>query len=63
MEAAAVVKQIEAPHPPGPIMRRRHADLVWTTLRVRIVGIEVIAAPQAEAAHGTARLVLHGVDF
>lgn len=39
------------------------ANPVWTTLRVRIVGIEIIAAPHTEAARGTVRLVLHGVDF
>ena len=34
---------------------------VWTALRARILGVEVVAAWQTEAAYGTARLALLGL--
>ncbi|MCF3947135.1 MULTISPECIES: FGGY-family carbohydrate kinase [Acidiphilium] len=34
---------------------------VWTALRARILGVEVVAARQTEAAYGTARLALLGL--
>lgn len=38
------------------------ANPVWTALRARVIGVEVIAATHTEAAYGTARLALRGLE-